>query len=53
MGAAVAEAARVKQLALFHHDPGHDDAFMDALGERARARFANTVVAREGIEIAL
>ena len=53
MGAAVAEAAQVKELCLFHHDPGHDDAFMDALGDRARARFAATSVAREGLEIAL
>jgi phosphoribosyl 1,2-cyclic phosphodiesterase len=53
MGAAVAEAARIKELCLFHHDPAHDDAFMDKLGERARSRFANTSVAKEGLEIAL
>jgi phosphoribosyl 1,2-cyclic phosphodiesterase len=53
MGAAVAEQAGVKQLALFHHDPGHDDAFMDQLGARARTRFAGTVVATEGMEIDL
>lgn len=53
MGAAVAEAARIRELCLFHHDPAHDDAFMDTLHERARTRFANTSVAREGLEIAL
>jgi phosphoribosyl 1,2-cyclic phosphodiesterase len=53
MGAAVAEAAKVKQLALFHHDPAHDDAFMDSLAERAKSRFSSTLVAREGLEIAL
>ena len=52
-GAAIAEDASVKTLALFHHDPAHDDAFMDALGERARARFPSTIVAREGLEVAL
>jgi phosphoribosyl 1,2-cyclic phosphodiesterase len=53
MGAAVAEKAGVKSLALFHHDPAHDDVFMDALGERAAARRPGTIVAREGMELAL
>lgn len=50
-GARVAEAAGVKQLCLFHHDPAHDDAFMDALGARARERFDATSVATEGLEL--
>jgi phosphoribosyl 1,2-cyclic phosphodiesterase len=53
MGAALAECARIKELALFHHDPAHDDTFMDTLGERARARFSPTLVAREGLELVL
>jgi phosphoribosyl 1,2-cyclic phosphodiesterase len=53
MGAALAEVAKIKELALFHHDPGHDDAFMDALGERARTRFGSTLVAKEGLELVL
>jgi phosphoribosyl 1,2-cyclic phosphodiesterase len=52
-GARVAEAAGVKELVLFHHDPSHDDAFMDELGKRARARFAHTLVAAEGTELQL
>ncbi|MFV8755500.1 MBL fold metallo-hydrolase [Nannocystaceae bacterium ST9] len=52
-GAAVAEAAGVHTLCLFHHDPSHDDAFMDALGARARRRFASTIVASEGMVIEL
>lgn len=48
-GAAVAEAAGVRHLCLFHHDPSHDDDFMDALGVRARRRFRNTSVATEGV----
>ncbi len=52
-GARVAEAAGVQSLCLFHHDPAHDDAFMDALGTRARRRFADSCVAREGLEISL
>jgi hypothetical protein len=27
-------------VALFHHDPGHDDARLDALGEEATERWA-------------
>ncbi|MDP2340190.1 MAG: MBL fold metallo-hydrolase [Deltaproteobacteria bacterium] len=53
MGAAVAQAAGVKQLALFHHDPAHDDAFMDGLAARAQARLSSTFVAREGLEVTL
>lgn len=53
MGAAVSEAAQVGQLALFHHDPGHDDACMDELGARAKARFSSTFVAHEGLEVSL
>jgi phosphoribosyl 1,2-cyclic phosphodiesterase len=52
-GAAVAEAAGVRQLCLFHHDPAHDDGFMDALGARARRRFAATSVAAEGMVLEL
>jgi phosphoribosyl 1,2-cyclic phosphodiesterase len=48
-GAAVAEAAGVGELCLFHHDPSHDDGFMDALAARARRRFRATSVAREGL----
>jgi diguanylate cyclase (GGDEF)-like protein len=55
----VAIAAGVKRLALFHHDPNHDDAFMDrfqsAARERARAAGAGLEVfaAREGMELTL
>ncbi len=53
MGAAVADKAGVKQLALFHHDPAHDDTFMDALCSRAQARRSATFIAREGLEVSL
>jgi CheY-like chemotaxis protein len=55
----VAMAANVKQVVLSHHDPGHDDDFLDALEERcqewARARGSNlhATVAAEGLEIHL
>ena len=43
----------VKQLILFHHDPDCDDRAIDALQERAQARFPNTRAAFEGMEITL
>jgi phosphoribosyl 1,2-cyclic phosphodiesterase len=50
-GAAVAERAGVGNLCLFHHDPSHDDTFMDALDERAKRRLHRTLTAREGLEM--
>lgn len=49
----LADAANVKTLCLFHHDPDHDDIFMDGIAaESAKAR-AGTIVAREGLTIEL
>ena len=47
----VAEMAGAKRLALTHHDPEHDDEFLDRIEKLCRERFSNTVVAREGMEI--
>ena len=52
-GADIADAAGVKTLIVFHHDPGHDDAFMDTIAEAADARRPGTIVAREGLTLAL
>jgi phosphoribosyl 1,2-cyclic phosphodiesterase len=49
-GVQIAEEAGVRQLALFHHDPGHDDPMLDEIVARASERFANTMAAREGSE---
>jgi len=43
----------VKELILFHHDPDSDDRAIDALQERARARFPNTRAAFEVMDITL
>ena len=51
--AAVAIAANVEQLVLFHHDPYHDDAQVDAMLQTASAIFPNTVAAFEGMAIEL
>lgn len=52
-GAAVARAAGVKTLALFHHDPTRSDEGVAAIVKRAREIFPNTVAAREGLSFSL
>jgi phosphoribosyl 1,2-cyclic phosphodiesterase len=49
----VAEMAGVKRLALTHHDPEHDDDFLQRIEKLCRERFPNVVLAREGMEISL
>jgi phosphoribosyl 1,2-cyclic phosphodiesterase len=49
----LATAAGVKRLALFHHDPGHDDREIDRLTEQARGLFPNVSAAREGLTVTL
>jgi phosphoribosyl 1,2-cyclic phosphodiesterase len=53
MATLVASKAQVKQLVLFHHDPRHDDNTLDAMLDRAQARFPRTVMAYEGLAIRL
>jgi phosphoribosyl 1,2-cyclic phosphodiesterase len=48
-GVRLANAAQVKTLVLFHHDPDHDDAFMDQVAAAAEAARPGTIVAREGL----
>ena len=45
----VAEAANVKTLVIFHHDPSHDDEFLDRIGQEAKQRFPGAVMAKEGM----
>ena len=52
-GIRLCEAAGAKQLAIFHHDPSHDDATMDAIAEAAEQRRPGTLVAREGVTLRL
>jgi phosphoribosyl 1,2-cyclic phosphodiesterase len=52
-GAELARAAGAQALALFHHDPGRDDAQVAALVERARSLFPRTFAAREGLTVGL
>ena len=47
----VAEMAGVKQLAITHHDPDHDDEFLLGMEKQCQQRFPNCVLAREKMEI--
>jgi phosphoribosyl 1,2-cyclic phosphodiesterase len=49
----LAEAAGVRRLCLFHHDPDHDDGVMDKIGCAAETARPGTIVAREGLQIDL
>lgn len=48
-GMKLAEAAKVARFVIFHHDPSHDDAFMDKIAAEADIARPGTVVAREGM----
>ena len=50
-GVRLCEAAKAKRLVIFHHDPAHDDAFMDRVAADAEAARPGTVVAREGLTL--
>ncbi len=58
-GVRLADAAGVGTLAIFHHDPSHDDAFMDGVAREAAAMRPGTaknglprvVVAHEGLTL--
>ena len=48
-GVRLCDKAGVDRLVLFHHDPSHDDSFMDGIARDAEAARPGTVVAREGL----
>jgi phosphoribosyl 1,2-cyclic phosphodiesterase len=52
-GVRLANEAGAGQLCLFHHDPDHDDAFMDRIKADAEAARPGTLVAAEGMHIQL
>ncbi|MGH9342414.1 MAG: MBL fold metallo-hydrolase [Terriglobia bacterium] len=51
--AEAAIAAGVSKLVLFHHDPRHDDAFLDKMLADAQRLFPKTEMAREGDVLAI
>ncbi|MBW1791921.1 MAG: hypothetical protein JRJ14_06605 [Deltaproteobacteria bacterium] len=49
----VAEKAEVKKIALFHHDPEHNDSFLLNMEKECQKRFSDAFLAREGEVIEL
>jgi phosphoribosyl 1,2-cyclic phosphodiesterase len=49
----VAQAAGVKQLVLFHHDPIHSDDFLDQIEVEVGQVFPHSLIAKEGLVIEL
>lgn len=50
---ALARAARIRNLVLFHHHPEHTDDELEEILRLAREEFPDTIVAREGMAIPL
>jgi phosphoribosyl 1,2-cyclic phosphodiesterase len=53
MATQAAYLGHVRELILFHHEPTYDDNQLDRMEAKARAYFAHTRSAHEGMEIAL
>jgi ribonuclease BN (tRNA processing enzyme) len=53
VAAEVAEKAGVKRLALFHHEPTHDDKAMARIARRGKKLFPRSLIAHEGMELIL
>jgi phosphoribosyl 1,2-cyclic phosphodiesterase len=53
MAIAIAQAAKVKKLVLFHHAPSHDDDTLAEIEKKAQEAFPNTILAYEGLTIEL
>jgi len=48
-GVRIAKAASAGALAIFHHDPDHDDDFLDGVRTQAKALHPGAIVAAEGM----
>ncbi|HYB11122.1 MAG TPA: MBL fold metallo-hydrolase [Alphaproteobacteria bacterium] len=48
-GVRISMHAGVKTLVVFHHDPTHDDAFMDRVAKAANDALPGTIIAHEGL----
>jgi phosphoribosyl 1,2-cyclic phosphodiesterase len=49
----VAIAANVKQILMFHHDPTHEDDFLDKIEAEVQSIYPNVQLAREGMTLKL
>lgn len=52
-GIRLSQAANVKQFAIFHHDPDHEDPAMEEIEKQARATWGSAFAAREGMVLEL
>lgn len=52
-GTRIARESQVRRLLLYHHDPDHDDAFVDGLVAKGRGEFSSVDAAHEGMQIDL
>jgi phosphoribosyl 1,2-cyclic phosphodiesterase len=50
-GMRLADAAKVKTFVVFHHDPDHNDEFMDRVQAELDQARPGSVVAREGLVV--
>jgi phosphoribosyl 1,2-cyclic phosphodiesterase len=50
---AVAKRAKVKKLIITHHDPDHDDDFLDAMEKECKEIFPDSLFAKEGMEVSV
>ena len=49
----VAIRAKVKKLIITHHDPDHDDDFLESMERECKKEFAGCMFAKEGMEVAV
>jgi phosphoribosyl 1,2-cyclic phosphodiesterase len=49
----VAKRANVKKLIITHHDPDHDDDFLDAMEKECKEAFPNSLFAKEKMEVSV
>ena len=52
-GVALCQAANVKKMAIFHHEPAHEDDFMDQLEVEAQGVWKDCFAAREGMVVGI
>lgn len=52
-GVRLARQAGCRRLAIFHHDPEHDDSFMEHIEDLARRTWEGALVARDNMELTL
>jgi len=45
--------AKACRLAIFHHDPEHDDQFMERVEDEASRQWEGVLVARDNMELTL